>query len=53
MSSLGYDSRIQDGTKNIRVESGNHPINSHSDLDSVKVWEQFNDKSINFNNKNK
>ncbi|MBY0540555.1 MAG: hemagglutinin repeat-containing protein, partial [Campylobacterales bacterium] len=53
LSSLGYDSRIQDGTKNIRVESGNHPINSHSDLDSVKVWEQFNDKSINFNNKNK
>ena len=29
--------------QNIEVESGNHPINSHSDLDSKKVWEQFND----------
>lgn len=29
--------------KNIEVESGSHPIDSHSDLDSKKVWEQFND----------
>ncbi|AXX85313.1 esterase/lipase family protein [Aliarcobacter skirrowii] len=29
--------------QNIEVESGNHPKNSHSDLDSKKVWEQFND----------
>ena len=29
--------------KNIEVESGNHPFDSHSDMDSKNVWEQINE----------
>jgi filamentous hemagglutinin len=42
---IGIADRIMTNgkVKNIEVESGNHPVNSHSDLDDKKVWEQFND----------
>ena len=42
---IGIADRLMtnDKVEDIEVESGNHPVNSHSDLDDKKIWKQFND----------